>query len=320
MSSRLLKHLSRVLPNRLLKREGVLYFSHTARRSSFEAKLEKYFGGLKLEEEKKIRILKESMRTVYLRKTPLISFDVEAYERSLEKVTEIGISVYDPQILSDSILPMIKNIHLIIKENIRLNNHRFCPNNKDRFMGGESYVVGKTNAAHIMSQIIREYVGNRNGAFVGHHIEGDIKWLKSLNIEVPDNVKTVDTHKLYTISRSRGGTLRGVLRLLEIPHGFLHNAGNDAYFTLLASMALCDPDVRVSKGLDTFYDVVKKTKAQLEKEKFSDVAHLKTNTKTNDIINSVINPTIEIPATVPVIIEDTEQIIGTSNIKTNQFI
>lgn len=168
-----------------------------------------------------------------------------------------------------------------------------------------------------MSRIILEYISNRNGAFVGHHIEGDIKWLKSLNIEIPDNVNTVDTHKLYTISRSRGGTLRGVLRLLGIPHGFLHNAGNDAYFTLLAAMALCDPEVRISKGLDAFYDVVKKTKAQMEREKFSDVAQLTTNTKTVDIVKNFMEPTIDIPATVPVLDSVIQQPVELPTTKTD---
>ncbi|PYD23700.1 hypothetical protein DND58_29880 [Pseudomonas syringae pv. pisi] len=61
--------------------------------------------------------------------------------------------------------------------------------------------------------------------------------------------------------------------MLGIPHANLHNAANDAYYTLLASFALCDPVQRQQLNLDCFMrdlTPVSKSRAKLEKrsEKF----------------------------------------------------
>lgn len=212
------------------------------------------------------------METVYLRKVPLVAFDVEAYEKSPQKVTEIGIAVYDPVVLQQSMLPIITQGHIIIEEHKTLHNRRYCPDNKAFFMGGVSHMADMKTARKIITGVMDEYITNRNGSFVGHHIEGDIKWLRSLNINISDQVGIVDTGRLHSYSRRRGATLRGILRLVGIPHGYLHNAGNDAYYTLLAAMALCDPQVRKARGLDDFVENERLTNPQLRLLKFTDNA------------------------------------------------
>lgn len=247
--------------------------------SIYQQKLDEYFKNtqfnLKPEKpETNLAALKESMETVYLRKRPLVAIDVEAYERCPLKVTEIGIAIYDPLALQHSVFPIIKQGHIIIEEHKKLNNRRFCPDNKLLFMGGVSHMANMKTAKQIMSGVMEEYINRRNGAFVGHHIEGDIKWLRSLGIKTPDTAPIVDTSRLYSYSRRRGATLRGILKLAGIPHGYLHNAGNDAYYTLLAVMALCDPEVRRAKGLDDFIENERLSNPQLKLYKFSDMADI----------------------------------------------
>lgn len=234
--------------------------------------------------------LKKAINVIYLRKLPLVCFDVEAYERLPSKITEVGFAIYDPKLLRNSIVPFIQSGHFIIKEHKHLINHKFVPNNKTTFIGGVSYVVPLTQCVRIMNDILKEYIENRGGAFVGHHISSDIKWLKDANIEINPNTPVVDTHNLYSYSRSRGGTLRGILRMLNIPHALLHNAGNDAYYTILAAMAICDPETRQRHQLDKFIEVEAVDKRTQSDLKFSDRAQVISGLETEDIIKRLTDP------------------------------
>ncbi|ODV81289.1 uncharacterized protein CANTADRAFT_89163 [Suhomyces tanzawaensis NRRL Y-17324] len=221
-----------------------------------------------------INTLRAAMELVYPRERPLVAIDVEAWERSLSKVTEIGIVVYDPDQLQGSIFPVITPIHIIIKENIKKVNGRFVPDNKHKYLGGTSYVLTFLESRQLVDQIVTKYITKRQGALVGHNLSGDIKWIKSIGVELPESVPSVDTFQLYGLSRSTGATLRGVLRLANIPHGILHNAANDAYYTLVAAMAFCDPEVRKHQQLDVYKELEAKLKYQKRQEKFTDSARL----------------------------------------------
>ncbi|KAK6455902.1 uncharacterized protein RJT20DRAFT_129286 [Scheffersomyces xylosifermentans] len=235
-------------------------------------------------EKQSLTKLKQAMELIFLRDKPLVAIDVEAYERSLGKVTEIGVVVYDPEVSEGSVLPVIKPFHIIIKENLRLVNGRYVPDKKDRYMGGTSYVMPKDEAEKFVSAIISKYVNDRDGVLVGHHIEGDIKWIRSIGVEIRSDVKIVDTFRLHGISRSRGGTLRGVLREVNLPHGNLHNAANDAYFTLMAALAYCDPHHRLDKNLDMFLQVEAKSATAKKLDLFSDRATFKNNLSADDLM------------------------------------
>lgn len=223
------------------------------------------------------QIWEKSLRLVYTRKRPLVCIDVEAYERNTKKVTEIGISIYDPKLQLNSIFADIKPIHIIISENIKLNNSKYVPDNKRRFMGGESYLLSLEESRKFITMIVEKYIIEQDGVIVGHSVAQDIKWIKSLNVKLPENVNTVDTKDIYSLTRNAGATLRGVLRHVDIPHGYLHNAGNDAYYTLLATLAYCDPSVRISKKLDEFKDIEKLSSGEKVQQKFSDEARVRVS-------------------------------------------
>ena len=46
----------------------------------------------------------------------------------------------------------------------------------------------------------------------------------------------------------------------DIPHAFLHNAGNDAYYTLVLALRLCDPQSRALSTLDKPHPILPKKK------------------------------------------------------------
>jgi DNA polymerase III alpha subunit (gram-positive type) len=78
---------------------------------------------------------------------------------------------------------------------------------------------------------------------VGHDIQQDINYIKILGLNLCDNdhlLEIVDTKNIHQhIGRLMNGAALGkILRELNIPHTHLHNAGNDAVYTLQALLGL----------------------------------------------------------------------------------
>lgn len=205
-------------------------------------------------------VLRRAVELVYPRERPLVCVDIEAYERNPTKVTEIGFAVYDPALQINLILPRVQVIHLIIKEHRRLFNGRFVPDNKLKCASGVSHEVSLPQAKLFCDRLVLDYLGERHGVLVGHHVQLDVRWLHQSGVDIPPEVPVVDTGTLYQLSRSSGGTLRGLLETVGIPHANLHNAANDAYYTLLAALAYTDPQTRRQCQLDEYVEVPKKAK------------------------------------------------------------
>lgn len=197
--------------------------------------------------------IREAMTKVFLRKTVLFCVDVEAWEQQTRLVTEIGVSIYDPRGQELAMSPYIKTYHILIKENMHRKNGRFVPEHSANFNGGLSYVLTKDSAIDLMQSLIDTYFHNlpMPCILVGHDVKGDIKWLSQLGIQMPTNVEVLDTQILYTQTHGRhGNSLKNALRDIGQPYAFLHNAGNDAYYTVLLALRLCDPQVRKLVNFD----------------------------------------------------------------------
>jgi len=235
-----------------------------------------------------IERLKQWMPLVYLRNRPLVCIDVEAWERNMQHVTEIGIAIFDPLILENTIIPVIKPYHIVIKENMKKINGRFVADNKKHFLGGTSHVLNISDSKQVIKAVLQKYIRDQQGVLVGHDVLSDIKWLNSIGIHIHPSTPIVDTFKLYHLTRTSGGSLRGILRALNIPHGYLHNGANDAYFTLLAAMGLCDPKIRAAKGLDTFSTEVNVLLSRDKRlRKFTDIATFEHVLNVDDLIAEI---------------------------------
>jgi len=97
-----------------------------------------------------------------------------------------------------------------------------------------------------------DYVEKRKVVLVGHDVEGDISAIKTLGYDIRANnqqlleiVDTKDIQRHYRRAQNPA-SLEGILRELDIPHRYLHNAGNDAVYTLQALLGLA-----VKKRLDS---------------------------------------------------------------------
>ncbi|EGW30221.1 uncharacterized protein SPAPADRAFT_63840 [Spathaspora passalidarum NRRL Y-27907] len=202
-----------------------------------------------------LQLLEEYMKLVWSKDKPLVSIDCEAYEHAPKKITEIGVSILDPT--KYSLSPQIQTIHIVIKEHLSLRNGKYVADNKNKFMGGISHVLSIKEANKMMQLLSQKYLVDKKGILVGHHVGSDIGFLKSLKISLPEDIDQIDTLKLHKISRNKGGSLHMILKALGIPYAHLHNAGNDAYYTLLVALAYCDPVVRLDKNLDVLLDGTK---------------------------------------------------------------
>lgn len=193
--------------------------------------------------------LRRWMELVYLREHPLVAIDVEAWERDLRHITEIGVAVYDPVDQYLLAQPYIRTLHILVEENRHRTNGRYVPDNLGRFNNGVSYRMSSAELRGLLREILAQYLTARRGVLVGHSLRGDVAWLALHGVDVA-GVETVDTEQVHRLLRREGGLVRGLLRTMQIPHLNLHNAGNDAYYTLLAALAYLDPAQRTRFGLD----------------------------------------------------------------------
>lgn len=209
----------------------------------------------KLSNPGNLNMLENAMYNVYGRKSVLFCLDVEAWEFNQKIVTEIGISIFDPRQQMYSMYPTILQIHILIKEHIEKKNGRFVPDHSKNFNGGTTYIMSQKDAV-IFTQGLVEYfffkVKNIKCSLVGHNVKGDIAWLQELGISFPEKYEVIDTQSIFALSNGQNGSsLKNGLKMMNLPHSFLHNAGNDAYFTLLLAMKLCDPTAREYHCLDS---------------------------------------------------------------------
>ncbi|ODV81287.1 uncharacterized protein CANTADRAFT_48046 [Suhomyces tanzawaensis NRRL Y-17324] len=203
-----------------------------------------------------LKYLAECMRRAYLRWHVLLCIDVEAWEKDNEKVTEIGIALYNPIGQEYALVPNIKQVHIRIEESLRLRNGRYVPDHADYSNSGVSYTMLEEDAVLYLQALVDNYINHpplsaQGASLVGHNIRGDIAWLDKLGVDFHENLNFIDTEKLFALSNGKqGASLVNGLERVQIPHAYLHNAGNDAYYTLLLAMKLCDPNARRFYNLD----------------------------------------------------------------------
>lgn len=209
-----------------------------------------------LQNEGKFQLLTEALRTVNGQKTSLICVDLEAFEFNTKIVTEVGISIYDPVKEATSLFPSIVNIHIILEETKHLRNGSFVHDHKDNFLGGNSLMLKQSVAVDFIQTLFNYYFKDRKEmgyetAFVAHNGSGDIRWLNQLGVQTPEKFKLLDTQNIHAASHGQNGnSLGALLKRCHVPHSFLHNAGNDAYFTLVALLKITDPQFRITHRFD----------------------------------------------------------------------
>lgn len=227
---------------------------------TFQRRIDEYVNFINGRRDRNVRSpegfarLKRNMEWVYGRNTLLFCVDIEAWERNTNVITEIGVSIYDPEEQEFAITPVIHTYHIIIQQHQHKRNGRFVPDHMHNFMEGQLVLLPMNEATKLLQLLIDKYFGEwakKWCTFVGHDLRNDIDYLAKIGIHVPPKILTLDTQTLFAYSHGKyGASLQNALRTVKQPFAFLHNAGNDAYYTVLLALKLCDPNARLLLGLD----------------------------------------------------------------------
>lgn len=178
-----------------------------------------------------------------------ISIDVEAYEFVQKFITEIGISTLDtadlistfPGSHGNNWAAKIRSSHLRICEHGKRINRVHVLGCPDMFTFGQSEWIYEREIVPELESLFGFLGSNRRVVLVGHDIAGDIKYLKGLGFDViPMVADCIDTSDLWKATHrdARQSALSTLLLQQGIPAKYLHNAGNDAYYTLHAMIAI----------------------------------------------------------------------------------
>lgn len=204
-----------------------------------------------------------------LKEPVFISVDVECNERCHSQVTEVGISMLDTLDFA-GIVPgegainwrsQIRSRHLRVREFGHIVNHDFVAGCPDRFEFGDSEWTSLQEVTSVIEDCFHHASSTRqtqtstsgddpkrNLVLVGHNPAADIKYLKDLGVSMFNRsssketvfLDTVDTAEVFRVSRGEmsARSLGNILSSLGITGWYLHNAGNDARYTMEAMVAL----------------------------------------------------------------------------------
>lgn len=186
------------------------------------------------------------MRIVGDSGTTLISFDLEGTHGDIDDITQVGVSVYQPKEGTRPFPPFIRLAHIILKYRFSRYPHSFN--------GERSLHMNLEQVRLALNELIMEYSRDKiigSGiCIVGHNMHGDVRLLKELGLYFGE-CEFVDTQRMLSITHGiKRCSLANSLRLIRQPYAFLHNAGNDAYYTMILCLCLADPEYRRSAGID----------------------------------------------------------------------
>jgi hypothetical protein len=210
----------------------------------------------------------------------IISVDLEAYEHANSMITEIGIAILDTRHIAD-IAPgkngqnwfeKIEAHHLRIKDYEHMVNRRYVQGCPDQFNFGKSDFIALENAALVVELCFKQHsrdttesgpLGEAQEKFrpiilLGHDPEGDIRYLHTLGFNAYDNKsirEVLDTQLIYQALKDECNprSLDSTLREFGILPMNLHNAGNDAVYTMQALIAMAVTEA-VNRPESTMYD------------------------------------------------------------------
>ncbi|KAL5354621.1 hypothetical protein ACLOAV_000710 [Pseudogymnoascus australis] len=197
-----------------------------------------------------------------------ICVDVEAYEKNHRLITEIGIATLDtadiaglvPEERGTNWFPAIRARHFRIKEYGHLNNTEFLQGCADMFRFGSptppnpSPTASSPPSPPPTPPTATTPPDKRKIVLVGHDLQADVAFLRQLGYD-PGNLSNLlectDTTHMYRAFRREPNNsgLGKVLADLDIAGWDLHNAGNDAVYTLQAMVAIAVKSLVEKQGI-----------------------------------------------------------------------
>ncbi|KAM0698982.1 hypothetical protein Q7P36_001026 [Cladosporium allicinum] len=200
-----------------------------------------------------------------------VCVDCEAFEHDQTKITEIGISILDSRSIKDvdpgndgkPWFDLMKHVHLRPIEYKKYVNKNFIKGCPDAFNFGTTDMIRLEDAGRIMTRIfsnptrIFEACDLTNEIadveptimLVGHALSNDTEYMRRLKFTPKHVSGQIDTQKLARISKKQPPGLTKLLAALSIDAKNLHNAGNDAAYTLQALVGVAVQEHRQPGGV-----------------------------------------------------------------------
>lgn len=207
-----------------------------------------------------------------------ISIDVEAYEKAQGIITEVGVSTLDTRDLKDTTpgesgtnwQQFIRGRHFRVIEHKNYVNGEHVAGCPEKFDFGSSEWVSLKDMPSVLTSCFHEPFSKapaqasnykedpnqrRNLVLLGHDIGADIQYCHKLGFSVLGRgnlIATLDTknmYQAYTHDPSPRG-LGTIMSDFDFPSWHLHNAGNDAVYTIWAMLATCVRDATTERGTE----------------------------------------------------------------------
>ncbi|KAJ5728462.1 hypothetical protein N7493_004792 [Penicillium malachiteum] len=181
------------------------------------------------------------------------SIDCEWIERATWTLTEVGISILDtydlvnlpPGDYGESWKKTIRSYHLRVSEHESHVNKEFCLGCPDKFEWGQSHMIESDRMGMAIDQCLVSRGEGRNMILVGLSMDHDLQLLRRTGSKYfAESDKDpfhdrLDIANLFRVVRNSDSNENlGLSRLLgelnELHSEWLHNAGNDARYTMHA--------------------------------------------------------------------------------------
>lgn len=154
----------------------------------------------------------------HIKNRNILSVDTEVQTINFN-ITELGLTF--------SSKGKVETRHFLIKEYKDLKAER--KNYQDNFNFGKSEIV----SIHEMKRILIQYL-EKTDIFMAHSIHSENHYLKHIGLYLIDYIDDfIDTQSMHKEMYREDNpiSLENLLRELKIPFSFLHNSGNDAFYT-----------------------------------------------------------------------------------------
>ncbi|KAK6510328.1 hypothetical protein TWF506_009446 [Arthrobotrys conoides] len=171
------------------------------------------------------------------------SVDIESWERNHDIVTEVGLTKYNPGTRKGQggSVDEITSDHIIIKEHRDYKNGNYVADASGNFEFGKSRQVPLAEIKNAIVNFVHTPEHNQR-ILIGHDINADIEYLRKLGYdgELKDFSMIFDTVEIWKAFANTfdGIGLSRLCNELDISAWNLHNAGNDARYTMEAFLKM----------------------------------------------------------------------------------
>ncbi|KAF9146472.1 hypothetical protein BG015_011587 [Linnemannia schmuckeri] len=161
-----------------------------------------------------------------------ISVDIESHEYNHDRILEIGWSIWD------SGVHKFMDKHYAISDYSHYKNGKFVADRRDLFQFGKTVWENLQGSIAAFQQDLEKAARrNEHGRFVliAHDMTSDMKYLSGMGVTFPEGMIQFDTVEMNAARVGDSNIKTGLGKLLDelgIENYSLHNAGNDAHYTL----------------------------------------------------------------------------------------